>query len=130
MYPALVPIAGPLKGRTFPLGEGELLIGRESSNAVSLNDISISRRHCLIKRETEHYKLSDLDSLNGTFVNDVPVKERMLEHGDRIRVGALLFCFSYAKEKCRRGRLLQFSLTSKNSRLTQPFNCVWRTRSI
>ncbi|MEJ7709862.1 MAG: FHA domain-containing protein [Pyrinomonadaceae bacterium] len=93
MYPALVSIAGPLKGRTFPVGEGELLIGRESSNAVSLNDISISRRHCLIKRETEHYKLSDLDSLNGTFVNDVPVKERLLEHGDRIRVGGSSFLF-------------------------------------
>ncbi|HEY0385002.1 MAG TPA: sigma 54-interacting transcriptional regulator, partial [Pyrinomonadaceae bacterium] len=41
----------------------------------------------------DEFKINDLESLNGTFVNDVPVKERALEHGDRVRIGDYLFVF-------------------------------------
>ena len=35
----------------------------------------------------------DLESLNGTFINDVPVKRRALHHGDRVRIGDSQFLF-------------------------------------
>src|SRR5882672_4220898 len=51
MNPRLIAISGSLKGTIFDLAEDEILIGREPSNSVCLNDLSVSRRHCLIKRE-------------------------------------------------------------------------------
>src|SRR2546423_3730860 len=93
MNPRLAAVAGPLKGSTFLLKDEDVLVGRESSNQICLADPSVSRRHCVIKKEDGQYKIVDLDSLNSTFVNDVPIKERVLKHGDRIRVGdsTLLF---------------------------------------
>ena len=93
MTPRLATIAGPLKGKIFTLTEEENSIGRESANLICLSDPSVSRRHCIIKQEGSLFKISDLESLNGTFVNDVPVKDRFLEHGDRLRIGDYTFSF-------------------------------------
>ena len=93
MNPRLAVIAGPLKGKTFTLVEAETSIGRESASGICLSDPSVSRRHCTITKEGELFKVNDLESLNGTFVNDVPIKERFLEHGDRVRVGDYTFSF-------------------------------------
>lgn len=93
MNPRLVAIAGPLKGMNYALSHEEVSIGRESSNRLCIGDLSVSRRHCLIKREGEQFKICDLESLNGSFVNGLPVKERVLEHGDRVAVGDSLFLF-------------------------------------
>ncbi|HEY6186546.1 MAG TPA: sigma 54-interacting transcriptional regulator [Pyrinomonadaceae bacterium] len=94
MNPRLTAIAGPLKGQVIALQAGdETTIGRESSNQVCIADGSVSRRHCVIRREEDQFKIKDLESLNGTFVNDVPVKERQINHGDRIRIGHHLFLF-------------------------------------
>jgi Nif-specific regulatory protein len=93
MNPRLVSIAGPLQGKTFPLAGKEFSIGRESSNYLCIPDASVSRRHCLISLADEQFKISDLESLNGSFVNSVPIKERTLEHGDQIKLGDTLFLF-------------------------------------
>ena len=96
MNPKLVVINGPLKGTTFSLNVDEVSIGRESANVVSLSHASVSRRHCLIKRQGDEFRIRDLDSYNGTFVNGIPVKEQTLANTDQIKVGsiALLFLLS------------------------------------
>jgi Nif-specific regulatory protein len=93
MNPRLTAIAGPLKGMVFTLTEAEVSIGREASNGLCIADSSVSRRHCLIRRDADNFILRDLESLNSTFINDLPVKERELSHGDRIKVGNTLFLF-------------------------------------
>jgi Nif-specific regulatory protein len=93
MKPRLAAIAGPLKGTLFTLESEEVSLGRETSNTFCIPDRSVSRRHSLIQRESEGFKLSDLESLNSTFVNDVPIKERVLAHGDRIKIGDSIFLF-------------------------------------
>ena len=98
MNPRLVSIAGPLKGNSRVLTDDETAIGRDSSNQICLADISVSRRHCLIKKELENYRVLDLESLNGTFVNRLPVRERALEHGDQIEIGDSAFVFLIDKE--------------------------------
>src|SRR3972149_12109677 len=98
MNPRLVSIAGPLKGNSRVLTDDETAIGRDSSNQICLADISVSRRHCLIKKELENYRVLDLESLNGTFVNHLPVRERALEHGDQIEIGDSAFVFLIDKE--------------------------------
>ena len=88
MNPRVVVIAGPLKDSVFELGEGEeLSVGRDSTNSVRLADSSLSRRHCLIRRADDRVLLTDLESLNGTFVNGRPVREHTLADGDLIGIG-------------------------------------------
>ena len=91
LNPRLTAIAGPLKGTVFPLGDKEMSIGRDASNEVTLSDSSVSRRHCRIKKDSGGCTLFDLKSLNSTFVNDVPINKRLLQHGDRIKIGESLF---------------------------------------
>ena len=91
MNPRLLAISGPLKDSTFALPSGEIHIGRDPSNLLSINDLSLSRRHCALSRDDEGYKIRDLDSRNGTSVNGVAVKEARLRHGDQISVGDSIF---------------------------------------
>ncbi len=93
MNPRLAAIAGKLEGAVFPIGDRVMVIGRETAADVSIADASVSRRHSQIEREGSQLFIADLDSLNGTFINDVPVKRRVLEHGDRIRIGDSQFLF-------------------------------------
>lgn len=107
MTPSLIAISGSLKGTTFTLTADEVSVGREASNVICLNDPSISRRHCLIKRQageaeggtlpsttqTEQFTIVDLESFNGTFVNGIPVSEHTLAHGDQIALGDVQFLF-------------------------------------
>lgn len=89
----LIAISGPTEGTTFALTETEVSIGREPSNLICVNDHSVSRQHCLIRREGELFRVVDLESYNGTFVNAVPVGEQSLNHGDQIAVGSVRFLF-------------------------------------
>lgn len=93
MDPRLIAINGATKGTTFPLDSDEVSIGRESANLVSLNHSSISRRHCIISRDDQDFTVRDLGSFNGTFVNEIPVTEQKLLHGDRLRIGNIQLLF-------------------------------------
>ena len=93
MNPKLVAVAGPLKDSAFEVAGEELSIGRDSSNTVRVADSLLSRRHCAVRRAGDGFRLFDLDSLNGTFVNGKPVREHALEHGDQIAVGESRFVF-------------------------------------
>jgi class 3 adenylate cyclase/tetratricopeptide (TPR) repeat protein len=75
--------------------ESETRIGRGEHNHIRLNHPSISRDHALIRRVDGAYVLSDLDSANGTFVNDERVfGPRALAEGDLIRLAGLEFAFN------------------------------------
>src|SRR5215218_8375702 len=93
MNPRVVFIAGPLNGSAFELGEEALSVGRDSTNVARLADSLLSRRHCRIERAGDRLVLTDLESLNGTFVNGRPVREHALAHGDRVAVGESCFVF-------------------------------------
>jgi Nif-specific regulatory protein len=92
-------IAGPSKDSTIPLPEGEATLGRDPTNAVAVVDASVSRKHCLLRREEDgRFQIKDLDSRNGTVVNGVPVKEEWLRHGDEIATGDSVFVFLVEEE--------------------------------
>lgn len=93
MNPKLIVIAGPPQGTTFAITEPEISIGREAANHVCFLDPSVSRRHSVIRRDGDGFKLFDLESLNGTFVNGVPVSERRLEQADQIAFGDVVLLF-------------------------------------
>jgi two-component system, NtrC family, response regulator HydG len=93
MNPRLVAIAGKLRGVVLSITESPAIIGRESTATLCVPDPSVSRRHSQIERDGDEFVVTDLESLNGTFVNDVPVKRRNLEHGDRVKIGDSQFIF-------------------------------------
>jgi len=93
MPPRLAAISGKLKGAIFALNEESLIIGRETAANLCIADASVSRRHSKIEKKENGFVLTDLESLNGTFVNDLPIKSRLLEHGDRVRIGDSQFVF-------------------------------------
>jgi transcriptional regulator with GAF, ATPase, and Fis domain len=86
-------LAGPLKGSMFALRDGELAVGREPTNEISILDGSVSRRHCLIRGENGGFTLEDLGSRNQTMVNGEPVTLHRLEPGDEICVGSTVLRF-------------------------------------
>ena len=93
MSARLAAISGKLKGAIFDLHEEALIIGRETAATVCLADAAVSRRHSKIEKKDDTFVITDLESLNGTFVNNVPVRSRALEHGDRVRIGESQFLF-------------------------------------
>jgi two-component system, NtrC family, response regulator HydG len=93
MNPRLSAISGRLKGSVFTIEDLPVVIGRDTTATLCIADASVSRRHSQIEKEAEQFVILDLESLNGTFINDVPVKRRRLEHGDRVRIGDSQFLF-------------------------------------
>jgi transcriptional regulator with GAF, ATPase, and Fis domain len=97
----LVAVAGPLNGTDSKLAEDwqEISIGRDESNDLCIDSRSVSRRHCVIERRDSDLILRDLDSTNGTFVNDVPIKERSLKRGDQVGIGDSMFILVIEDER-------------------------------
>jgi two-component system, NtrC family, response regulator HydG len=93
MNPRLTAIAGRLKGSVFTIEDLPVVIGRETAATLCIADASVSRRHSQIEKDNDKFVILDLESLNGTFINDVPVKRRTLQHGDRVRIGDSQFLF-------------------------------------
>jgi transcriptional regulator with GAF, ATPase, and Fis domain len=95
--PRLIVVSGPVTGEVFLLEADEIVLGREPANAVAIVDPSLSRRHCAISRTADGWTLRDLGSFNGTFVNGESVSERVLVHGDRVRIAATELLFHAAR---------------------------------
>lgn len=86
----LVVIAGPRLGQRIQLGKGVVIIGRGSNSAVLLDSDSVSRQHARIEWTGSHHKLVDLNSTNGTYVNEVRIFDHVMNDGDRVQVGKAL----------------------------------------
>jgi len=89
----LLAVSGPLAGTTLALDADAVTLGRDRASTLHLRDLAVSRQHCVIEPAGEGFRLRDLDSRHGTFVNGLPVHERDLQPGDRISVGESLLLF-------------------------------------
>ncbi len=92
--PALVVRSGG--GRAgesfFPSGE-RTLVGRSPECDIFLDDVTVSRRHAEITRSGDRFTITDLNSLNGTFVNRRRVESAQLEDGDEVQIGKYRMTF-------------------------------------
>jgi putative nucleotidyltransferase with HDIG domain len=79
-------------GLVFPLQpEQTLTVGRTTQCDVQIDDPSVSRRHCTITLVANGLlQVKDLDSINGTFINERPITEATARDGDLIRLGAAI----------------------------------------
>jgi two-component system cell cycle response regulator len=91
----LIPLLGTGSSGLRVLTRAETIIGRQPGVDILVRDPRVSRQHCKISITSEGPTVIDLDSRNGTFVNDVQVKEIHLNDSDLIRVGDMIFRLRY-----------------------------------
>jgi two-component system cell cycle response regulator len=84
---------GPGMGTRYTLADSPVVIGRGGDCEIRINDHSVSRRHARIQPGADGYFAVDLQSTNGTFVNDHPASMYKLKDGDYLRVGNCIYRF-------------------------------------
>src|SRR5690242_618572 len=97
----LVIIRAPSSGATggrFLLTAPVSVAGRHPDSAVFLNDVTVSHRHAEFRWLGDRYCVVDTGSLNGTYVNRVPVDTLPLTDGDEIQIGRFRLAFSCQRE--------------------------------
>jgi len=90
----LFVIQGRDQGRRFELDAPVVGVGRDASNAIRLHDVEVSRRHAQIVQTADTFRLADLGSSNGTFVNEQRIEQHVLQSGDRVQVGRTLMIYT------------------------------------
>lgn len=89
----LVVINGADLGKKYVLTQSTTVIGRSSKVDIQVDEDSISRSHAVIENIDDTVVARDLESTNGTYVNDSPITERRLIDGDQIKIGRTIFKF-------------------------------------
>lgn len=116
----LTVLSGANAGMTLPLRDG-LVLGRSSNADIQLTDHGVSRQHCRLDVENERYMLTDLGSLNGTYVNGERITRLPLLDGDRIQIGASILRFAYY-DSVEQGFYLQIANAAIYDPLTGLYN--------
>lgn len=84
---------GPNKGKLYDIQDTPLTVGREENQVIQILDQGVSRAHAEIFRLGEMCFVRDLNSTNGTYVNDVKVTEESLKAGDEMLIGTTILIF-------------------------------------
>jgi hypothetical protein len=80
--------------REYPLGKASCLIGRSPTTEIPIADETVSTVHARVWRSDDRWQVEDLNSRNGTFLNEIPVEKTMvLCPGDRLRIGRCVLVF-------------------------------------
>jgi pSer/pThr/pTyr-binding forkhead associated (FHA) protein len=86
--------------KTYELDDPVLTIGRLPENTICISNMGISRRHAKIERDGNNaFIISDLNSLNGTFINNAKIKKSVLANGDKITIGKYTILFEDMEKK-------------------------------
>jgi signal transduction histidine kinase len=93
MYALLIK-TGEMKGKSYPIRDRVVSIGRDPSNTIALPDGQISRKHASISLQGSDFLIEDLGSVNGTLVNNRPVLQQILKPGDEVRMGRTVLEFA------------------------------------
>jgi len=83
----LVVQRGPSAGSRFLLDTDLVTAGRHPDSEIFLDDVTVSRRHAEFRRSEGGYAVSDVGSLNGTYVNRDRIDEVRLQDGDEVQIG-------------------------------------------
>lgn len=92
--PALVGVTDPFTDRRFPLQPERTLIGRDSRNDIVLDVLDVSLEHARIVRSGGEWRIVDLNSTNGTYINGDRVNQGALQYGDFVAFGPDAFLFA------------------------------------
>lgn len=98
--PSLEVLNGVAEGQRFFLTDDiqEMTLGRGEDCDFSINEFVVSRRHAKISRGWGGIALTDLESKNGTYLNNRRITEEFLHDGDRLALGTIVFLFRNPQE--------------------------------
>ena len=89
-------VEGTAGRRMHDLGDEVVTVGRGQESSIFLDDVTVSRKHAEIVHGEGGYRIRDVGSLNGTYVNRVRVDAVDLRNGDEIQVGKYRFRFVFS----------------------------------
>jgi hypothetical protein len=89
----LVVRRGPNAGSTYALDAPATSIGRHPESDLFLDDVTVSRRHALIDRTPDGYQISDVGSLNGTYVRGERIETAELTDMSEVQIGRFVLTF-------------------------------------
>ncbi|MGO5288426.1 FHA domain-containing protein [Pseudoscardovia suis] len=89
----LISTRGAVSGSRYLLDEDKVTVGRDPSNDIMLDDGTVSREHAVFIRENGRYRIEDVGSLNGTYVNRRRVDSVELHSGDELMIGKFRLVF-------------------------------------
>jgi pSer/pThr/pTyr-binding forkhead associated (FHA) protein len=105
--------------KSYELDDPVVTIGRLPENTICISNMGISRRHARIERDPNNtYILSDLNSLNGIFVNNEKKKKSTLSDGDKIMIGKYTILFEDIEKKVQSGT--EIALKKSDTSLVVP----------
>jgi len=84
---------GPNAGSSFALDKDVITAGRHPDSDIFLDDVTVSRRHVEVTRTPQGYRVRDVGSLNGTYLNRERIEESPLASGDEVQVGKFKLVF-------------------------------------
>lgn len=90
----------PTSGKTragYPVTRKLMIIGRDVKVDILINDPSVSKKHAQLLTLPGGYQLKDLESTNGTFINNQRIQEAFIGEGDMVTFGEMKFMFTCAK---------------------------------
>jgi len=90
-----VVLEGAKAGARYSLDSDLVKVGRHPDSDIFLDDITVSRRHAEVHRTGISYRVTDVGSLNGTYLNRERVDEFELADGDEVRIGKYKLVFTY-----------------------------------
>ncbi len=97
--PKFIIKTGKYQGKALKLPERDITIGRDEECDIRVTDSDVSRKHCQLVTRSKKLFVIDLDSQNGTCVNDITIQEETrLKPGDLLRVGPMVFELSGTKK--------------------------------
>lgn len=79
--------------KVIPVSSSATMIGRRQSCDLRIPLTSVSRKHCQLNHDNGVWRIRDLGSRNGTYLNGKRVEESVIQAGDSIRIGPLAFMF-------------------------------------
>ncbi|HVE75931.1 MAG TPA: FHA domain-containing protein [Actinomycetota bacterium] len=89
----LIVRKGPDAGAKFTIDKDVITCGRHPGSDIFLDDVTVSRKHAEIRRDDSGYRIADVGSLNGTFVNRERAEGIPLNNGDEIQIGKFRLVF-------------------------------------
>lgn len=89
---------GPGAPQDFLLNRDSMVVGRLAEAEIRIHASSISRRHMLIERVGPEFRIRDLDSRNGVFLNGIKAHSAVLHAGDQIQIGDVLLIFHSSRK--------------------------------